>query len=222
MPRLLAATIAFAAFFSEVFVLAVYAPTRVSAVSDSVAPVAQFAGGAAVSQTFIVNEDGFERVEVMFLADRAAEATVNWQLLAVPEDRPSAPVAYGTARLHVERGRSWQHFRFTRRASSAGRRYRFQLVLNGEPQPAGAAVSPANALDNPYRGGYLAVDGTPHWGDMVFVSRSQGDTIAGRFRLLVMPDARPPFNHLAVWISLLLILNVLVAITVAAMLVPAR
>lgn len=199
---------------TETYVLGVYAPDRVVSRGPHLAPVHEFAAGAVIRQTFSSTAHGLDRIDVMFSAAQATAVSVTWELQEL-QVSGAMLVIRGRRRLDVPRGASWQEIRFPLVAASAARSYALEMRRDTADSPRGAGVALAVSLDNPLRGGFLAVSGVPRWGDLVFEARAKGDTIAGRFALQVLPGLRWPFNGPATWIVLLAVLNLLVGFVTA-------
>lgn len=205
---------------TETYVLGVYAPDRVVSRGSHLAPVHEFNAGAVIRQTFACTANGLNRIDVMFSAAQPASVWVAWELveLRTPD---AIPVIRGRRRLDIPSGAFWQEIRFPPVAASAARSYALEMRLDTANSSRGADVALAVSLDNPLRGGYLAVGGVPRWGDLVFEARAKGDTIAGRFALQVLPGLRWPFTRPATWVVLLAVLNLLVGVVMAGVAFPA-
>jgi hypothetical protein len=209
---------AVAALAAELYVLVWYAPWRIESRGRHTAPVEEFGRGARVSQTFTCLVDGLDRIDVMFQASGATDAAVHWELRALQPTGERTSAASGLQRLRLPQGESWQRIAVFAARPLTAARYTLILTLDAASVCTGAEVAVLDALNNPRSDGYLAVDGVPRWGDLAFQAHAQGDTVAGRFTLTVLPALPRPFNHALTWIGLLAALNVLAAVTVREML----
>src|SRR5262245_54847188 len=208
-----------AALIAELYVLAWYAPARVTSEGRHLAPIEEFAQAARVRQVFVASDDGLDRIEVLMHASRATDALVTWTLERVRSADVVETVAAGRRRLVLKKGESWQNFPIATDVAPASGRYAFSLTLDRSSVSPDARVAAVNVLDNPLRNGYVSVDGAPRWGDLGLRAHARAETVAGRFMLKVVPGLRPPFNYGAVWIGVLAALNVLAAVTVREVLV---
>jgi hypothetical protein len=188
---------------AEFYVLAIRAPERAVATPQHRIELPAFGAGRPVTQSFMPGGDGLDEVTFVLTSRRPCQGQLSWTLF----DNAGGSWArvLGTERpLALTAGEQPHVLRFPPVERSAGRTYRLDLQFRS-PAPCDAAI--VASQEDAYPGGYLTVDGVEQWGDLAFDARAEGDTIAGRVALTVLPALPGVLSSDYLWFGVALLIT---------------
>jgi len=183
----------------EVYTLAWHKTTHVAALGAHRVVVSEFGEGAAISQRFTMASDGFRAVRILLSAPEGTEVTFDWAISEEQTPKTFAVIAKDRATRRTT-SEDWQTIAFAPIAKSASKTYRLDIRRVGAPSSSSAAgaAKPAVGLvgsrDHLSRA-WLTVGNQDRWGEVVFETEADGDTILGRFMLLTAPTLPAPLRH---------------------------
>jgi len=164
----------------EVYLVAVCPFGRTAAHGRGEILLTAFGDGVPIAQEFSAGSDALREIRVTVDARQPASLELHWRLSQLA-DGGWRELRVGAVALTRLEGARVVRLGFAPVDHSAGTA--FLLELTARPAP----VALVATRDKPLRFSYLTVGGREQWGDLVFDTRADADTLWGRLRAIPVP-----------------------------------